>query len=696
MNLLRLSGLAALLLWCGLSLAAAPGFHRAEPGEWVLRRGEKVTVRYEGVPGNLIVVDYYGAVKQLPVRNSPDGKTGEFELPAGETGFFTVVHLPEKTRQRFAVVPEVPEHSTFDNPFGVNYHLSWGSAADAARMLKMARYIGLDWARGVVFDWAGARDGSGEELFRRFQPQFEALRESGVHCLGGIYFVPRMYSGTPPGTPDAIALRALQDDVTPVSEFCRALVRHLPFIRHWEVSNEPDASIFWCGRYKNYLAHDSSAIIGDYVDYLAAAYKGFKSADPECTVLFGGLTAHSPEGHTWKPFWKTALEKGAGNCFDVGNIHYWSDLAAHRRIMRECGVSDRPFWLTECGFCSGGGPGLTEKTQVFRDITEQVIQLSRGVEKVFKYDFRDDGDNRDNAEHNFGMVLRDFSPKPTYVAHAVMIAKLLNTRASTERNVLGKASRGFLKCFEFQGADSRPPVNVLWLNLAPKATVTLLVKGRSPVKMTDVMGRETMLSPDASGEIRFEVDDNPFYLEGTVDAPPGPVSYPEDRIVRRIPIPLVDPSFDAASGKWRFLFDAQTVKSGISGGIAFVENSAPGVKNFCQMVQMTDISAYMKQLGAREYYKLRLSCRVRRTGVMGRGASLTYSFYNSDWKRIAYRDLGYRTGTHEWMTETLVSLPIPPETRYFAAEYYLGPGTYGRVELDDFAAELEVWERPDL
>ncbi len=36
------------------------------------------------------------------------------------------------------------------------------------------------------------------------------------------------------------------------------------------------------------------------------------------------------------------------------------------------------------------------------------------------YDFRDDGTNPRNPEHNFGLIRQDYSPKPAYVAAAVL------------------------------------------------------------------------------------------------------------------------------------------------------------------------------------------------------------------------------------------------------------------------------------
>ncbi|MBQ0105551.1 MAG: hypothetical protein KBT47_05905, partial [Armatimonadetes bacterium] len=50
-----------------------------------------------------------------------------------------------------------------------------------------------------------------------------------------------------------------------------------------------------------------------------------------------------------------------------------------------------------------------------------IMHLTSGVDRIFYYDFRSDGWQKNNPEHNFGLVLNDGNPKPAVCAYANMI-----------------------------------------------------------------------------------------------------------------------------------------------------------------------------------------------------------------------------------------------------------------------------------
>ncbi|MDD3154519.1 MAG: hypothetical protein PHS41_06600 [Victivallaceae bacterium] len=691
---MKKSALIVAALTAATAAFCAESFTLERPGEWVFRRGDAAEAKIDETSGEIVCRSFEGKNVPLTVRQSPDGKSRLIQLPTSDCGYYVLTNPANKKRQSFAVVPPVPAHDTFENPFGVNYHLTRIALSDAKREVRMAQFIGLDWARGVLFDWSSVRDGSGKALFAKYAALRDFLKESKLHCLGGLYYVPQEISSAPEGVERLVATRCPPEDMTPGKVFAKQLAKEYDFIRYWEVGNEPDADLFWRGRWRNYIRHDERAVIGDYVDYLAAAYQGFKEADPKNVVLLGGLTSHGPVGYTWKPFWKTALEAGCWKYFDVLNVHYAADIGLFRKMMLDAGGADRPCWLTETGGSAAGGAD-NERTQVVRDVTEQVAQLSAGAVKVMKYDFRNDGTNPLYNEHHFGMVRRDFSPKPTYVAHAVMIAKLLNTRPVAELNVLKSADRGFLKGFAFAHKDGSY-VNVLWLNLAKKAKVKLAV-GSDSLTYTSALGVQKVLRPDATGHLLLEVDDLPFYLEGVVKSAPGKIVYPADTLVKRIALPLKNAAFENRKlESWHSLFDKTVSRTSCAGGTLRVEVSAPGFKQYLPIFQHIDIAKFMEDLPADCYVRLVLSCRTKRENIVGRGTTLCGSFLDGARKRVAYRDGGYRAGTHDWQLETLLSKPLPPQTRTIGVEYYFAPKTTGKIEVDDFRAELEVWKKPQL
>ncbi len=83
-------------------------------------------------------------------------------------------------------------------------------------------------------------------------------------------------------------------------------------------------------------------------------------------------------------------------------------------------------WITEIGWPTHRGPGGSdEAAQARYCVRTHVLLKSTGVvEKIFWYDFKDDGLNRFYNEHNFGLVHHQHfncAPKPGIVALSVLI-----------------------------------------------------------------------------------------------------------------------------------------------------------------------------------------------------------------------------------------------------------------------------------
>ena len=683
--------LCAALLGGLFSLLAAGEFQTANPLGWVFRTGEKATAALTGAPSAAITVtDFYG--KPRTVSAAADGS---FQVPTDVPGYFVLKH-GERT-QSFAVIPPVPAHDAEQSPFGVNFHLTRVPLDQAKREVRMAQFIGCDWGRGVLPDWSDIRadETDGTNLLNRYAPLFDFLKESGLHSLGGIYFVPRYASGAPEGSEYIVYSRVPGDDLAPATEFSRELAKRCPFIRHWEIGNESDAEVFWRGRWKNFLAGDDAAIIGDYVDFLAAGGKGFREGGGEgVRILFTGPTGMT--GHTYRPFFATSLAKGAADHFDIMNIHYRTPIGEVRRIMAEQKVAAKPVWVTELG-SSSGGHGRTPRSQIVEDLMQQVEHLADGAEKLFKYDFRDDGTNPNDAEHNFGMVKRDFSPKPNYAANATLNRMLLNTRFEKELNVVKAADSGYLKGYAF-AAPGGKMVNVFCLNAAKKAEVTLKTPDQELI-FTDVMGVEKPV-PAKDGVVRLTVDELPFFVTGRIADAPGKPVYPEDKLVRTIPLPLKNPGFEEGGlAGWQPTFSKEITKWSIVPGSAGknalrIDVAAPGESDFRCVFQSIDLKPWLAQLKPNEYLKLKVSCSTRRENAVGRGSTLAGLYYNAEGKRIGGVEEAYRTGTHGWRTLSATG-NVPTQAVRLGVEYYIAPKTTGRFEVDDIRAELEVWKRPE-
>jgi hypothetical protein len=85
-------------------------------------------------------------------------------------------------------------------------------------------------------------------------------------------------------------------------------------------------------------------------------------------------------------------------------------------VMIDGGDARKPIWITECGAPTGTAPvAVSEETQA--QTVRIMLRAARDVAwlgPAFVYSIRDSGTDRSDPEQNFGILRRDFSPKPAY------------------------------------------------------------------------------------------------------------------------------------------------------------------------------------------------------------------------------------------------------------------------------------------
>lgn len=151
--------------------------------------------------------------------------------------------------------------------------------------------------------------------------------------------------------------------------------------KHWQVDNEPPR-----GR-------------EGYADLVRITAKAIKEADPEATVLIGGLM-QLPLGRlgtqAYEREYLPILKELNGEGFDIfdmhwfGNVGEWKEfpgvLARVKQDLKQSGFGDAPIWITEMGtYCNQprSMPRQTEREQAAEMVKRHVVALHGGVEKVF-------------------------------------------------------------------------------------------------------------------------------------------------------------------------------------------------------------------------------------------------------------------------------------------------------------------------
>jgi hypothetical protein len=257
-------------------------------------------------------------------------------------------------------------------PFGICAHLQSGEEYDQMpENLRLIRQAGIQWLR-VDISWSTVESPQGTWRYDNIDHVFKSAEENDLHIL------PLLLYSVPWATPSHqhldLWLKYVETTVRRYKDKCR----------YWEVWNEPN--LFW-----------DKPNGADYATLLEATYRKIKEIDPEITVLYGGTSGIPMQ------FLEESFKAGAGNFFDVVNIHpyrgrttsielcagYLDDLDRLRALMTRYGIGDKKIWVTEMGWTTwtllnasnkaefyemknGIAPGKQWKTAVVFDQTSPV------------------------------------------------------------------------------------------------------------------------------------------------------------------------------------------------------------------------------------------------------------------------------------------------------------------------------------
>ena len=245
-------------------------------------------------------------------------------------------------------------------------------------------------------------------------------------------------------------------------------------IKHWELVNEPDYT--WPNGWVGGLGCWGDASTQDdgyqYKQMLAAAYGAIKAADPEATVLMGGV-AHDwfteDSGPFDRYFPDDVMEHGGGDYTDVLNFHYFPDYRAEwerwvphgdpptcgivddgkglsyeawgidliaktnhfRNRMSTCFGVDKPVWVTE--LAEHGYDNPTSLANQARYVIKGYARgLAAGVENITWYALATPNDS-----YGQGLLFNDWTPKPAFYAYRTLTSELTGYEYTRTLDVAG-------------------------------------------------------------------------------------------------------------------------------------------------------------------------------------------------------------------------------------------------------------------
>jgi polysaccharide biosynthesis protein PslG len=354
-----------------------------------------------------------------------------------------------------------------DQLLGAQSHATWSSVSpsEMRRELDMLAFAGGKVVRTDI-SWSSLEsEGKGEYspwFVERFDAFLDHAEARGIEVIATLWSTPCWASTAPaeakqgctgswwdrevdryePTSPDHFADAA--------EWVARRWGGRLAALEIWNEPNEPD--------HRFLIAPDNGR---SYAGLLRAAYPRIKQAAPDLPVL-GGAMAFSDEE------WVERLyELGAGDSFDGLSLHpynEWRDpddawkpqwrkytfltgVPAMHELLRRHGDGHKSLWLTEFGFSScGNGDRWCVSEQQQADYVADSLRIVRNwdfVAAAVVYNLRNKGSDPTDREHQFGLVHRDFTPKPAYAAFARALAE-----APPDTRQLGKPPRtrgGFVR-----------------------------------------------------------------------------------------------------------------------------------------------------------------------------------------------------------------------------------------------------------
>ncbi|MFH1597878.1 MAG: hypothetical protein ABIB97_02290 [Patescibacteria group bacterium] len=158
-------------------------------------------------------------------------------------------------------------------------------------------------------------------------------------------------------------------------------------IKYWEIMNEPVMQ----GGGTGGMGEELKFFVGtsaEYLEILQTSYQTIKQADPEAQVLHAGMASLAAE-HT--DFWDPIFQAGAGDYFDIANIHTISTdsrredlyMVKAKEYFKKYGLEEKPIWITEVQF--GELADRPADIEEFDQLVARasVLALAQGAERLF-------------------------------------------------------------------------------------------------------------------------------------------------------------------------------------------------------------------------------------------------------------------------------------------------------------------------
>ncbi|HET6312397.1 MAG TPA: glycosyl hydrolase [Chloroflexia bacterium] len=322
------------------------------------------------------------------------------------------------------------------SPFGIAGVMRWPDWGSFSQPADAFMQTGAAWVR-EDFAWGLIQPTEQRYEWTATDRIVGGLTERKVNVLGIISYSANWATPSKEDDKQPSAISFYPPDPDKYAHFVRTLVsRYKGTVKHWEVWNEPDNSLFW----------KPKPNAREYAELLKVAYKAIKQADPTAKVLSGGVSGNAI------PFLEEMVAAGAGSSFDILALHPYAvplnpaqarvesrpevhkmvdvELTKYRAFLERHGPA-RPIWVTELGWPARDW-GLDDAAQADYMAQAYAQMLASGlVERIFWYSFKDASDRPADSWGmlSWGKGKTDLSPRrPSFSAYATLTRMLAGAK----------------------------------------------------------------------------------------------------------------------------------------------------------------------------------------------------------------------------------------------------------------------------
>ncbi len=312
---------------------------------------------------------------------------------------------------------------------GVNIHFTRGRERD----LDLIAAAGFKFIR-MDFGWGGIERKKGEYNWADYDALTADLEKRGLRAIYILDYSNPLYEETVMSK-NPMTGKERKDVASPqhpesVAAFARwtgASAKHFAGRRIiWEIWNEPNIS-FW----------KPKPDVTQYTALALATAKAVRAADPNATII-GPATSEVPV-----KFLEEFFAAGALAHLDAVSVHPYrpyrkgpetaaEDYAKLRTLIEKHAPTPAkkamPIISGEWGYSTFTNKGVSLETQAAYIARQQLANLYAGVPISIWYDWKNDGIDLAEREHNFGTVTHDLQPKPAYVALQTLTRELSGFR----------------------------------------------------------------------------------------------------------------------------------------------------------------------------------------------------------------------------------------------------------------------------